>query len=130
MPMSVADDLIQALGHHLMKNPKLMDTPWEQYVLVVIQTDAEKSAWGMYFDGSGNYYPATPKGFDLHDRLEEVRLVMKKPGEPAWVSCLIQITRAIGKITAQFEYNNPDRWKVTPENLNQMVEQVRPKDTG
>jgi hypothetical protein len=126
MRLSVADDLIHALVQSVMNKASLDASAWESYTLVAIQTDSQRSAYGLYFDADGNYYPATPKGVDLHERLEELRVVMKKPGEPTWVSCLIQVARATDQITTQFEYTNPDRWRVTPENLTQMIEAIRP----
>jgi hypothetical protein len=40
---------------------------------------------------------------------------------------LFQFNRRNNKVNADFEYDDTDRWKVTPNNLDPMIEELRPK---
>ena len=39
---------------------------------------------------------------------------------------LLQFNRVTRNVNADFEYENPKRWQVTPKNIDKIVEELRP----
>lgn len=79
----------------------------------------------VYFD-DGSWVARKPKGFDVLDKVTVLRSTMTEDGKPAWKSCLIQIKRSEMDMAVDFEYEDADRWRIDPGNLEQMVETLRP----
>ncbi|MEV5829244.1 hypothetical protein AB0L25_27155 [Spirillospora sp. NPDC052242] len=61
----------------------------------------------------------------LHE-IGALRAAMTEPGEPGWKTCLLQVTRAGMGLSVDFEYDDEERWKVGPGDLERMVETLRP----
>jgi len=41
----------------------------------------------------------------------------KADGKTPWIAALFRIERKTGKFAVQFEYKEPERWIVTPDNV-------------
>src|SRR3546814_10871397 len=56
------------------------------------------------------------------DKAIDLSQAMRADGKEAWKACLIQITRPGPKLNADFEYDDPARWNITPANLRRSEE--------
>jgi hypothetical protein len=52
---------------------------------------------------------------------------LRQEGDRGIIKMLFQFNRVTRKVNADFEYDNPSRWLVTPKNLDRMIEELRPK---
>ena len=81
---------------------------------------------GYLYDETGKSTPAAPDDFAVLDRLGDLRDAMLEPGKGPWKACLVYVNRVSGRITLDFEYNTPGKWLITPANVKQMAEILRP----
>lgn len=51
---------------------------------------------------------------------------MERDGAGRWKTCLLQIERPGPKLTIDFDYEDTDRWAITPANLLERVEEFWP----
>jgi hypothetical protein len=82
---------------------------------------------GFCYTSDGRAVPVSPTDFDIFDVIEQLRDAMvevdaKKP----WVAALFRIDRESGKLTAEYEYDRPERWAVTPENVKTRAREFAP----
>ncbi len=117
--------LIHELGAAILNNPKVAGHPWQRYALVA-RLDAQQSKLnGFAYDALGAYQPVTPKGIEVHDKLAALREATRVDGKQPWGACVVRIDRATQKITVDFEYDHPERWDVTPQNVAEVAERAR-----
>jgi hypothetical protein len=115
------DALIHELGAALVGDPKVAGQPWKRYALVA-RLDAQQSKLnGFAYDALGSYQPATPKGFEVHNKLAALREAMRNDGKAPWGACMVRIDRDTQKITVEFEYDHPERWDVTPKTVAEIA---------
>lgn len=125
-----ATELIHQIGGAIVNDENSLNTDWESLGIVFTATENADvtSLSGFYYDADGNATPEYPsEAANLPDLLLELREAMNQASGKRWKAALIQITRATKKITTQFDYDDENRWKVTPGNLAQMREEIRPK---
>lgn len=124
---NAADLALQELGQSVMTDERLADTPW-QAIALVIQIEPRRSLFGYRYHEDGNWRADTPAA--ARQTLEKARALaeaMRVPGRTMWKACLLQISRPGPKLKADFEYDDPSRWNITPANLKQRVEELRPR---
>jgi hypothetical protein len=99
-------------------------TDWTYIALVATITRQRRSMFGYVFFSDGHWEAKLPrdpqrsvmKGFRrLHDRMAALDGV-------AWQQCLLEITRQDQTVSVEFEYDDPDRWSLTPDNLEQILD--------
>jgi len=47
-------------------------------------------------------------------------------GKEPWIAALFRIERATGKFAIEFEYKQPERWAVTPGNVEARAREFAP----
>lgn len=124
--MTTPDDLILQVGEYLLSHPPTDDATWASLALVVAFEASARSLHGYVYDSSSKSEPASAEDFALVDMVDGLRTAMHEPGKPDWHCCLIQIVRATRRMVVTFEYDNPERWHITPRNLLTMREGLRP----
>jgi len=50
----------------------------------------------------------------------------KADGKKPWIAALFRIERKTGKFAVQFEYDEPERWIVTPDNVTARAREFAP----
>ncbi len=125
-PAADKDALIHEVGAAIVRNPRVTAEPWERYALVVRFDDARVQLTGFAYDGAGKARPATPGGLELHHKLDALREATQVPGKQPWGACVVRIVRDTRRITAEFEYEHPERWDVTPQTSQEIAERARP----
>ncbi|WP_338663618.1 hypothetical protein VQH23_00325 [Pararoseomonas sp. SCSIO 73927] len=116
-----ATDLIHRIGGALVRDPDVVELPWEALALVVTVEPGVVSTSGYAYDERRRPIAFTPsRGSGLVELFRELQEATSDPGGRRWAACLVQVRRATGKMTMQYEYDDVDRWKVTPDNLDTM----------
>ncbi len=121
-----ASDVLMAVGQLIVSDKAYQSRPWDS-LTVVAKLDGGKSMFGYVYTADGDWAAQAPDSFDVLRRLADLKKAMAKPGEPDWKTCRIQIKRPDLKMHADFDYDDADRWSVTPANLEQRVEELRPR---
>ncbi|TRW16771.1 hypothetical protein [Glacieibacterium frigidum] len=120
------DALVVALGQSVLGDQRFANSDWGALALV-IQLDGQESMSGYAYAPSGDWEAAIPASFDVLDHAEALRAAMAAAGKGEWKTCLVQIKRPGPKLTVDFDYEDVDRWAITPANLQQRVEELRPR---
>ena len=126
MTQSDTDGLVHALGQAILGDEAYAARDWAGIALV-IQLGARTSMSGYVYDVDGEWEAEIPQSFDIVDHAEALRDAMADDGKGAWQTCLIQIRRPGPKLAIDFDYDDVDRWAITPATLEQRVEELRPR---
>jgi len=121
------DALIRRLAKTIAGDNALLLDGWTHLVLVSrIEADTPDMT-GFCYTSDGGTVPVAPKDFAIFDVLEQLRAAMAKAdGKKPWTAALFRIERATGKFAMEFEYNQPERWAVTPDNVKARAREFAP----
>lgn len=120
-----ASDLLQDIGAAIVEDPALEDKEWDAIALV-FQFDGMSRLYGYsYRDETSE--PFSPEDDVLFDLFLELQEVMAEGEDCAWKACLYKITKPDMDLDVDFEYEDGDRWRVTPENIDTIAEMIRPR---
>ena len=125
-PNPEADKLIHEIGAVIVQSPRIAALEWQHLVFVANVEREHTTLSGFAYDRSGKSRPASPGGMQTLDKIAALREAMRMDGSEPWAACLIRIERSTGKIAMDFEYEDPSRWAITPTNVRQMAETLRP----
>lgn len=123
--MTDQDSLVHELGNLVVRDEQVSAQPWEGYALVARFDDDRLQLGGFAYQGDA-ILPATPKDAGIPGRLQALREAMRQHGRAPWGACVLRIDRATKKVRIEFEYDHPERWKITPETLAEVSERARP----
>jgi hypothetical protein len=121
-----ATDLMQEIGGLVVGDERYAGEPWASIALVTMIDGPVQRFHGFWYDAAGEATPGFPRNRDLLDKFRELQAVARN-GERTWKTALVQIRRDDMQITVDYEYEDPQRWKVTPLNLEAMREALRPR---
>lgn len=122
-----ANELIHQIGSMIVQDSRFTEIPWEGISVVTIVEGTSVQMSTYLYDGAGKPIAKNPGDRELPDKIEELRDAMREPSGREWKAALVQIKRPTMKVTVDFEYDDPLRWKVTPFNLLTKPEELRPK---
>lgn len=120
------DALLVGLGQAVLSDDRFANSEWGALALV-IQLAGQESMAGYVYAPSGDWEAAIPASFDVLDHAEALRAAMAAAGKGEWQTCLVQIKWPGPKLTVDFDYDDVDRWAITPANLQTRVEELRPQ---
>lgn len=115
-----------ALMSAVARDPRATSQPGWQKIILVGEADAQSvGISGFSFDADGRSHPVAPTGPAL-DLMEQLRdeMAAANPTGRAWTACLLRLG-SDGQIGVDFEYDDADRWAVTPANLATRVAEFR-----
>jgi hypothetical protein len=121
------DALIRLLAETIAGDNALLLDDWTHLVLVSrIEADTPDMT-GFCYTSDGGAVPVAPKDFGIFDVLEQLRGAMAKAdGKKPWTAALFRIERTTGKFAMEFEYDQPERWAVTPDNAKTRAREFAP----
>ena len=120
------DALIRRLAETIAGDKALLLDGWTHLVLVSqIEADTPDLT-GFCYVNDGRAVAVAPTNFGIFDVLDELRNEMAKVDDRPWTAALFRIERKTGKLTAEFEYNQPERWIVTPDNAKARAREFAP----
>jgi hypothetical protein len=121
------DQLIRRLAETVAGDAALVLNGWKHLVLVTQIEDVTPDLTGFCYTGDGRAVPVSPTDFAIFDVIEQLRDAMAEvDGDRRWLAALFRIDRATGKLTAEFEYDRPERWAVTPDNAKARAREFAP----
>lgn len=121
------DTLLRRLAETIAGDAALLKPDWTHLVLVSVIEAGTPDMTGFCYAAGGKSVPVSPSDFAIFDVLEELRAAMAEAdGKAPWVAALFRIERATGKLAAEFEYDKPERWAVTPQNVKQRAKEFAP----
>jgi hypothetical protein len=123
---AAADRVLHELGQLVIADEEFAGKDW-QGIALVIQVEPRKRLFGYRYKADGGWEGATPAGRPAILKARELADAMKVEGKDGWKTCLVQISRPGPSIEIDFEYDDPNRWDVTPANLKTRVEELRPR---
>lgn len=99
---------------------------WQRLALVVRFEDGIRRAYGFYYGADDDGEPLSIGDFAIADKVGELREVMREADGKLWHACLMQLLRATNRFVVTFEYDDGERWHVTPRTLAAVKQAIRP----
>jgi hypothetical protein len=123
-----SDELIKQIGRDIVLDPRYRSRAWSAIALVGVCAADGPSMHGYLYRLDGSWSGEVPEDADgrILDGIVELRRAMIAERGDQWHQCLIQIVRERQEMSIKFEYDDPDRWSVSPANYQEMVEMLRP----
>lgn len=124
--------LIARIGRLLVADPAVSDGQWHGYALVVRYGDGAiaRRLAGFRYDADGAFRAATPDAGALGPAFDDLREATRVPGKAPWGACVLRLWRDSGRLAAEFEYDAPERWDITPATLATVAAQALPPDAA
>ncbi len=121
-----ANQLIQKIGSEIVGDPAVAKHDWDGLAVVAWDDGDLSNFYGYRYRGNECRAIEFETG-DLFDRFMKLRDAMAK-GEPRkWVACLYTIKQPGMDIDVTYEYDDPDRWKISPDTIDTMPKSIRPR---
>ncbi|QTD56126.1 hypothetical protein [Parasphingorhabdus cellanae] len=124
---AIANDVLHEIGAMIVQDEKYAGRQWEAMSLVAIVTPTSVDMTGFSYDANGKSSPGTPRNGDIMDKLQNFQQVTQIEGQGPWKTVLIQISKPEMNVAVSFEYEDANKWKVTPANMAVMKEELRPQ---
>lgn len=128
MTDQMADEEVVELGKLVATHEAYKDLDWKGIALVGDFAGGQRSMFGYVYLNDGDWEAKLPRdsGRTVMKALRQLHDAMAKKNDAAWQQCLLQIDHDSMSVNIKFEYDDPQRWSVTPANLEQMVAELRP----
>jgi hypothetical protein len=119
--------LLHRLAETIAADSELMLDGWTHLVLTSRIEDDMLNMNGFCYTEAGDAVPVSPRDFSIFDVLQELRETMAKAdGKAPWIAALFRIERKTGKLNAEFEYEQIERWAITPANVKARAREFAP----
>ncbi len=124
MTNDVTVDLIRAL----VENMRGAEEDWQSLAMVIdFDGDRFSGTHGYAYSPDGRIDAVASRPSAVRPAVNAYTASYYKPGDALPVAILVQFDRAKGEYEVTFEDTDAARWKVTPANIDQMREELRPK---
>jgi hypothetical protein len=121
-----ASEVLNDLGRMIVDNPAIRALAWEG--LTLVSYDEGTGLFGYAYLKDGSWKAVAPDGFSVLRRAGDLNRAMSTNGDPLWKNALIQLRRSPElQLNVKFEYEDGARWRVTPANLEERMEELRPR---
>ncbi len=118
-------ELMNEIGRGILGDGDFVDDGWSAIALVV-QIEGAIASHGFKYYTDGRIEPAARVAIDTKLKFVTLADQMERLNGKRWKTCLVQIAKPAMKIRMQYEYEDINRWMVTPANLDEMRESLRP----
>ncbi|GGK15536.1 hypothetical protein [Luteimonas terricola] len=122
------NELIARIGRLLVADPAVSDGEWHGYALIVRYGDGAiaRRMTGFRYAADGGHEGATPSNDALGPAFDDLRDATRIPGKEPWGACVLRLWRDSGRMAAEFEYDTPEQWEITPATLAEVAGRARP----
>lgn len=100
---------------------------WDALSMVIELGDGYFSAYGYAYPADRSVTSVAADPGPTKVAVDAYLAGYFEPGEARPVALLVQLDRTSGRYSVTFEDSDPDRWKVTPRNFDEMPETLRPR---
>jgi hypothetical protein len=123
---SGANEVIQRIGEAVTQDARFTALPWRGIALVSIIGNGARQLSGYWYAEDGSAEPKLPSNRQVDELFLDLQRATSVPGKGMWKTCLFKIRRADMRMTVDFDYEDPIRWKVMPGNMGKLVAEMRP----
>jgi len=122
------DALIVEIGKSIVLDERYQAQDWTAIALVGDFSDGREAMHGVVYQADGTWQGEVPEDPEdvILDTMLELKRVMTEKRQDTWHQCLIQLNRETEEVKVKFEYNNPSRWSMTPDNAKALIEEIKP----
>ena len=120
-----ADQLIQEIGKIIVTSEKYQDE-WTSLAIVGNFKNGRRNQYGYVYTSDGDWEGRT-SGIPTLKLMKRLNEVMAEATGKRWHRCLVQIKRADMDMNIQFEYDDPDRWSVSPATVERDALALKPE---
>lgn len=120
------DALVNEIGRLIAEDARANAQPWEAYALIVAYDGNVRRFNGFAYGADGSRSAASLTPEPLGDLVDALREATRVDGQAPWQACVVRLVRDTRRITLEFEYDDPARWDITPQTLEEVAERARP----
>ena len=113
----------------LVQDEDINSTQWTDLVIVAQFMPASIKVNGFAYSSAGKPTPTSPSGVEITKKFQALRQAMIEPGKEPWKACLVRIEQPSGKMSIDFEYDQPEKWLIVPSTVRKMGESLKPVKT-
>lgn len=127
--MSENMEYMGAIAKAIFNSQEMQRLDWTQ-ASIVFEVDDDGYLTGTYgyaYGASGKPNAVAPDIDDVEAPVLAYREWLLQEGDKGFIKLLFQFDRANSKVNADFEYENPARWNVTPANIDRIMDELAPK---
>jgi len=126
--MSDKSKVIHEIGKEILNAERLENEYWTSLALVITLTQGSFSQTGYLYliDEIKPFIAKSEKPLALRHLSKELAEIIKEESKVDVVQILVQIRQSDLKIKIDFEYENRSRWSITPANMKEIKEDLRP----
>lgn len=119
-----AENIIAAIGRALFHDADQLGEDWDAVTLIaVVDEGFVDLTLFRYEDGEDGPMEATANYSEL---VRSFRLATQDEGTRPWAALYYGIVAETGDYRVRVEYDDPDRWRVTPDNFDTMPKALNP----
>ena len=124
MDSSANGEVIQ-LAELISSHQAYHGTDWSYIALVATFTRQRRSMLGYVFFADGHWEARLPRDPQrtVMKAFRKLHREMAAADGSAWQQCLLEITRPDHTVSAEFEYDDAERWSLSPSNLAELLGQ-------
>ncbi|MFK0333792.1 hypothetical protein ACIQUB_21975 [Rhizobium sp. NPDC090275] len=128
-PMSENSELLETIAREIVDCGELDGIDWiEVSAIFAIDDDGDvNSSYGFAYDHTGNAHAAAFLYDPVEREVKRYREWLRLKGDKGFVKMLVQFNRETRRVNADFEYDNPARWQVTPNNVDMITRELQPR---
>jgi hypothetical protein len=122
-------ELMGAIAREIVNCRELDGVDWVEVSAIFAMNDkgSVNESYGYAYDRSGRPHAVAFLYDPIERAVEHYHEWLRQKADKGMIKMLFQFNRETQKVNADFEYDNPDRWQVTPDNIDTIVEELRPK---
>ncbi|WP_296734796.1 hypothetical protein [Variovorax sp.] len=131
LPVSQNMELMGAIAREIVNSGEPQGVDWVE-VSAIFSIDADgdvNGSYGYVYDARGQAHAAAFLEDPIEREVKAYRdwlLHKGRKGDKGIIKMLFQFNRQTRRVRADFEYEDPRRWQVTPANLDARVKELRP----
>ena len=127
--MSENIELMGAIAKAIFDSDELDDVDWVS-VSVVFEVNEDgkvDGTFGYAYDQTGKATPIAPRPREVRQPVADYREWLRQEGDKGFSKMLFQFNRETRQVKADFEYDDPSRWQITPKNVDAMIKELQPR---
>ena len=120
------DQLVQEIGASIVTHEEYQDD-WASLAIAGNFKDGRRNQYGYVYTEDGDWKARLPGGFATLKLMKRLNDEMADATGKRWHRCLVQIKRADMSMDIQFEYDDPNRWSVSPATIERDALALKPE---
>lgn len=121
-------ELSTEIGQEILNSRDLQNKKWESLALVIDLSEGHFSQSGYLYslDDAEPFTAISSERRKLSSLCQSLKEKIKSESSADILQMLVQIKSYDMSIKIDFEFQNPSRWSITPNNMDKMKETLKP----